>query len=394
MLISCTGGNAVTDSTLISSTISEEETITPGAERSDEYLRLLEGKRIGLVVNQSSTVRNEHLVDFLIRNKVDVQKLYAPEHGIRGKEDAGAKIEDGKDVKTGLTITSLYGKKKKPGKEDLAGIDVLIFDIQDVGVRFYTYISTLHYVMEAAAENDIQVIVLDRPNPNAHYVDGPVLEKEYSSFVGMHPVPVVYGLTIGEYANMINGEKWLANHISADLIVIPCGNYSHERRYPLPIKPSPNLPNYKSVLLYPSLCFFEGTNVSVGRGTNTQFQVIGSPVLKGKKEYKFTPKSMAGAKFPKHENQACYGDSFVNEREDVLFNNSKLDIRYLLEYYQAYKLNEEEFFLENNFFNKLAGNASLQNAIRSGNTESQIRTSWASGLKAYNDIRKKYLLYK
>ncbi len=369
------------------------DAVKVGAERADQYLDLLADKRVGLVVNQTSTVGDQHLADFLIEQNIGLVKLFAPEHGIRGKEDAGAKIEDGRDSKTGLTITSLYGKKKKPAKEDLAGIDVLVFDIQDVGVRFYTYISTLHYIMEAAAENNIKVIVLDRPNPNAHYIDGPVLEKEFSSFVGMHPVPVVYGLTIGEYAHMINGENWLAQGLRCDLKVIPCANYTHETKYALPIKPSPNLPNYKSILLYPSLCFFEGTTVSVGRGTNTQFQVLGTPLLKGMKDFSFKPVSMAGAKYPKHENKNCYGDTFVQINTDALFDSKRLDLSYLIDYYAVHAKQGEEFFLENNFFNKLAGNARLQAAIRAGKKEDEIRETWQEDLRAYKTIREKYLLY-
>lgn len=393
IFLSCTGGNQTTDAVNAESAKTKVEHIIPAAERPDQYLKLLKGKKVGLVVNQSSRVKDTHLVDFLLSEKVNLVKLFAPEHGIRGKEDAGAKIEDGKDTKTGLTITSLYGKKKKPGTTDLEGIDVLVFDIQDVGVRFYTYISTLHYIMEAAAENNIHVIVLDRPNPNAHYVDGPVLEKEFSSFVGMHPVPVVYGLTIGEYGNMINGEKWLTNGISCDLTVIPCANYNHSMPYPLPIKPSPNLPNFNSVLLYPSLCFFEGTHVSVGRGTNTQFQVLGSPILKGKKNFSFTPVSMDGAKYPKHENISCYGDSFVMRGTERFTQKAALNINHLIEYHKLFQEQGEMFFLKNNFFNKLAGNASLQANIKAGKSEAEIRATWQEKLNAYKEIRKKYMLY-
>ncbi len=393
LFISCTGNNANLNKDAVPEEKVQNQEVIVGAARTQEYLHLLKDKHVGLVVNQTSTIGNDHLVDMLIEKKIKVKKLFAPEHGIRGKEDAGAKIEDGKDAKTGLDILSLYGKKKKPAKEDLEGLDILVFDIQDVGVRFYTYISTLHYVMEAAAENDIPLIVLDRPNPNAHYVDGPILEKEFSSFVGMHPVPVVYGLTIGEYAKMINGEKWLLNEVQCDLKVILCEGYDHNTQYPLPIKPSPNLPNYRSILLYPSLCFFEGTHVSVGRGTSTQFQVIGSPLLKGKKAFSFTPVSMDGAKYPKHENTICYGDDLTQLGEKEIFNSSKLDLGYLMEYARMHKELGKEFFLANNFFNKLAGNAKLQAAIREGKTEEKIRESWKEDHENYSQIRKNYLLY-
>jgi len=394
VLLACTGNKSISDPNSENNEPAIETKIIVGAERAKLYLPALKNKRVGLVVNQTSRVGNEHIADFLIAQGVAVKKLFAPEHGIRGKEDAGAKIEDGKDAKTGLSITSLYGKKKKPGKEDLEGLDVLLFDIQDVGVRFYTYISTLHYVMEAVAENNLELIVLDRPNPNAHYVDGPILEKEFSSFVGLHPVPVVYGLTIGEYANMINGEAWLANKIKCKLEVVMCENYTHNKKYPLPIKPSPNLPNYRSILLYPSLCFFEGTNVSVGRGTINQFQLIGSPVMKGVKDFSFTPESMDGAKYPKHENKLCYGDDFTQEQPTHIFEKSKLDLSHLIAYHKAYKEQGKTFFLENNFFNKLAGNARLQKDIRNGKSESTIRESWQEGINTYLETRKKYLLYE
>ena len=277
--------------------------IKVAAERTNSYIPLLKQQKIAVVGNQSSRIGNTHLVDSLITLGIDIAKVFSPEHGFRGIADAGAKIEDGIDVKTGIPIVSLYGKNKKPYAEQLAGIDILLFDIQDVGARFYTYISTLHYVMEAAAENNIKLIVLDRPNPNGHYVDGPIREKGFKSFVGMHPIPIVHGMTIGEYAQMINGENWIST--KCDLSVIKMENYTHDMSYDLPIKPSPNLPNARSVNLYPSLCLFEGTTVSIGRGTSYPFQHFGAPYLES--SYSFTPKSGEGSKSPKHENKECFG---------------------------------------------------------------------------------------
>ena len=390
--ITCKSNN--TNSEDVGVNIIESSDILTGADQMDVYLPMLQGKNVALVVNQTSMIKDQHLADVLLEEGVGLSKLFAPEHGIRGKADAGAKIEDGVDSKTGLPIISLYGKNKKPSKQDLEDVSLVVFDIQDVGARFYTYISTLHYVMEACAENNIPLIVLDRPNPNAHYVDGPVLEKEFSSFVGMHPVPVVYGLTIGEYAKMINGESWLMENLKCDLTVIPCKNYNHKMLYELPIKPSPNLPNIRSILLYPSICFFEGTHISVGRGTQTQFQVLGSPALKEKKNYQYTPVSMDGAKYPKHENLVCYGDDLSNLNISSLHQNSTLDLKYLIDYYKNYKLLNKEFFLKNNFFNKLAGNSSLQSQLKAGMSESEIRKTWEPALENYKTkVRVKYSLY-
>ena len=295
------------------------KTILTGADQTELYLKKLEGKKIAVVANQTSVIFNgknyTHIVDSLLKLKVDIKKVLAPEHGFRGKADAGELIKDGIDIKTGLPISSLYGKDKKPSPEQLKGIDLVVFDIQDVGARFYTYISTLHYVMEACAELNIPVMVLDRPNPNGHYIDGPILEMKHKSFVGMHPVPLVYGMTIGEYGKMINGEKWLVNGIQNKLTVIPLKNYTHNSEYSLPIKPSPNLPNDKSINLYPSLGFFEGTNVSAGRGTEMQFQIYGSPFLNVKSKFTFTPSPNEGAKYPKHAHMICYGEDLRNEQK-------------------------------------------------------------------------------
>ena len=388
------------------STIKEVEkknaSLKVGADRIDLYLNKLKGKNVAIVANQTSTINvlqraevspnvmgskmvQHHLVDYLHNyNTINVKKVFAPEHGFRGKADAGEAIVDGIDIKTQLPIISLYGKNKKPSQEQLKDIDVLIFDIQDVGVRFYTYISTFHYVMEACAEANIPVLILDRPNPNGHYIDGPVLELEHKSFVGMHPVPVVYGMTIGEYGQMINGEKWLNNGIQCDLTIVPIEGYTHDYKYSLPVKPSPNLPNDKSINLYPSLCFFEGTNVSAGRGTNIQFQIYGSPHLKGF-DFSFTPKSNEGAKYPKHENIVCYGENLTETDE---LNHLNLD--WLIKAYQQTK-NKENFF--NTFFIKLAGTKKLQQQIEKGLTENEIKDSWKEDIQKFKKIRENYLLY-
>ena len=353
-----------------------------GAERTNIYLPLLKNKKIAVVGNQTSMIANTHLVDSLLSLKVNVVKVFSPEHGFRGKADAGAKIEDETDEKTGLPIISLYGKNKKPTVEQLKGIELLLFDIQDVGARFYTYISTLHYVMEAAAENNIKVIVLDRPNPNGHYIDGPIREKGFESFVGMHPIPIVHAMTIGEYAQMINGEKWIARQ--CDLTVIEMENYTHNMSYDLPIKPSPNLPNSRSINLYPSLCLFEGTNLSLGRGTEYPFQHFGAPYLKS--NYSFTPKSGEGSKSPPHENKKCYGT-------DLRFQDNYLEeinLNWLIESYNNCP-EKEKFF--NSFFDKLAGTDKLRLQIIEAKTVKEIKERWQEGLDNFKVIRKKYLLY-
>jgi len=366
--------------------------IVPAADRIAVYAPLLRSKKVGLVVNQTSAVGDRHLLDSLLSLEVDVAKVYTPEHGFTGTADAGEKIADSK--RANIPIVSLYGKKKKPSPEDLAGIDILVFDIQDVGVRFYTYISTLHYIMEAAAENHIPLIVLDRPNPNGFYVDGPILESAFKSFVGMHPVPVVYGMSIGEYATMINGEGWLEGGQTCDLKVIECKYYDHTMTYDLPIKPSPNLPNLRSILLYPSLCFFEGTTVSVGRGTDQQFQLFGHPALKDKMPYKFTPVSKPGAKSPKHMGKECYGMEFHHMDSSTLHNDKRLQLGFLLRMYKEVTATGEDFFLvNNNFFDKLAGSESLKKMISQGFSEEEIVASWQDDLEKFKQVRAKYLLY-
>ena len=324
------------------------------------------------------------MVDSLLKLNVQVKKVFAPEHGFRGNLDAGEKIINSIDEKTGIPIVSLYGKKRKPSFEDLEEIDVIIFDIQDVGARFYTYLSTMHYVMESCAENNIELIVLDRPNPNGHYIDGPVMTKESMSFVGLHPVPIVYGMTIGEYAKMINGEKWLRNNLNCKLKVIEITNYDRNKKYKLTFKPSPNLPNQQSINLYPSLCFFEQTPVSVGRGTEKQFQVIGTPYWENFK-FNFTPKSMLGAKYPKHENLTCYGLNLENE--EYL---SKIDLKWLILAYKNEK-NKDNFFKSG--FHRLAGNKLLEEQIKKGLSEKEIRKTWKNGLDNFKLIREKYLIY-
>lgn len=363
--------------------------IITGAERSDFYLPLLKDKKVGIVTNQTGIIRGSNdatvsIVDYLISNKIAVHKIFAPEHGFRGTADAGEHIVDGKDTKTGLPIISLYGNNKKPKPEQLVGIDVMVFDLQDVGVRFYTYISSLHYIMEACAENNIPLFVMDRPNPNGAIVDGPMLEKEYTSFVGMHPIPLLHGMTIGEYALMINGEKWLKNGVQCDLKVIHCLNYKRDIPYDLPVKPSPNLPNAQAVNLYASLCLFEGTNVSVGRGTEKQFQIYGSPFLL-KSDFSFTPIPNFGAKEPVYKDQLCYGED-LTQIEKV----KQLELKWLIKAYNSTS-DKSKFF--NDFFTKLAGTKKLQQQIESGVSENEIRKSWEKGLNDFKKLREKYLIY-
>lgn len=361
-----------------------------GAGRMDQYLPMLKDKSVGLVVNQTSLVGTTHLLDTLLSHGIKVSCVFAPEHGFRGTADAGEHIQNGVDGKTHVPIISLYGANKKPDAGQLSGIDVLIFDIQDVGARFYTYISTLHYIMEACAEQHKALIVLDRPNPNGHYVDGPVLDTAYRSFVGMDPIPVVHGMTVGEYARMLNGEKWLEGKVQCDLTVIPCLHYTHQTFYTLPVKPSPNLPDMKAIYLYPSLCFFEGsTQVSVGRGTDKPFQVYGAPGF-DPKLFAFTPKSTAGATHPFLQDKTCYGFNLADLTEDSL-RQQKFTLKYLLNAYQLSK-NKSAFF--NDFFTQLAGGKTLQAQIEKGMTEAQIRKSWQGQLRHFKTIRRKYLLYK
>lgn len=376
----------------IPSAVDIDSTLVLGAARMDAYLPdLQKAKGVGLVVNPTSTVGSTHLVDTLLAQGVNVRQIFAPEHGFRGTADAGETVTDGKDKQTGLPIISLYGDNKKPKPSQLQGLDVVVFDIQDVGVRFYTYISTLHYVMEACAEQGIKVLVLDRPNPNGHYVDGPILDPDFKSFVGMHRVPIVHGMTVAEYAKMVNGEGWLKGGIKCELEVVPCLNYTHSTPYELPVKPSPNLPNNRSIYLYPSLCFFEGTVVSVGRGTNTQFQVYGHPdATIG--DYYFTPEPMPGAKYPKLEGNRCRGFSLATTAPEHIRQQGYLNLDYLVDFYQAYP-DKANFFLETRFIDKLAGTDALRKAIIAGQSAEEIRASWAEELTAYREMREGYLLY-
>jgi uncharacterized protein YbbC (DUF1343 family) len=356
-----------------------------GAEQTDKYLPLLKGKRVGLLVNHTSMVGQTHLVDALIENNITIAKIFSPEHGFRGTADAGESVKSGVDASTGTPIVSLYGANKAPTNAQMAGLDIVVFDIQDVGARFYTYISSMHYMMQACADNNIPLLIMDRPNPNGHYIDGPVLQMEQTSFVGMHPIPVVHGLTVAELAQMINGEGWLKGGKQCKLQIIQMENYTHSTPYSLPVKPSPNLPNDQAIALYPSLCFFEGTPISVGRGTPFPFQVVGAPdPAYGK--FTFTPVSTPdGAKNPMFENKVCYG---VDLRKA---NVQGLTLQYLIDFYQK-SPDKSKFF--NNFFNKLAGNSTLQEQIKQGMSEAEIRKTWEPALSQYKEKRKTYLLYK
>ena len=369
----------------------QETSIKPieAAQLTETYLPLLKDKKVAVVANQTSVIYKSdgytHLVDSLKSVGIDIVKVFSPEHGFRGNADAAELVADGVDLKTGIPITSLYGKNKKPTIEQLAGIDVVVFDIQDLGVRFYTYISTMHYIMEACAENNIPVIVLDRPNPNGHYVDGPTLKMEHRSFVGMHPVPLVYGMTIGEYAKMIHGEGWLKDHVKCELTVIPLKNYTHKSNYHLMIRPSPNIPNAQAVNLYPSLGFFEGTTINAGRGTEFQFQRYGASFFP-ETEFNYTPQPNFGSKYPKHEGKVCYGvDLSTHPKLD------QIQIEWLIDAYHKTPKNEKFF---GSTFTIHAGNTELEAQLKSGASPAEIRASWQNDLLAFQKIREKYLLYE
>ena len=364
------------------------KSLKTGAEQTNLYVSDLKGKTVALVVNHTSMLGKTHLADSLLSLGIKIKTIFAPEHGFRGTADAGEHVANGIDKKTGLPIVSLYGSNKKPSATQLEGIDVVIFDIQDVGARFYTYTSTMHYVMEACAEQSKKLLILDRPNPNGHYVDGQVLDKKFASFVGLNPVPVVHGCTVGELAQMINGEGWLTGNKKCNVQIIKCLGYKHSTPYNPPIATSPNLPNLQSMLLYPSICFFEGTEVSVGRGTDKQFQVIGSPNPKNG-SFTFTPEDKPGAKNPPQKGMVCYGEDL--SRIDA--RSQAFTLKYLIDYYQ--KSNDKtKFFSSPSFFDKLAGSDSLRKQIIAGLTETQIRASWKADLDKYKTIRKKYLLYE
>ena len=367
--------------------INPKNNIKTGADNYAKYLPLLKEKKVGIVTNQTGILSdNTHLVDFLLEKKIAIQTIFAPEHGFRGTADAGEHVVDGKDPKTGLPIISLYGDNKKPKPAQLSNLDVMVFDLQDVGARFYTYISSLHYVMEACAENGIPLIILDRPNPNGNIVDGPLLEKEFTSFVGMHPIPLLHGMTIGEYGKMINGQKWLKNEVQCKLTVIPCTDYNRKMQYNILVKPSPNLPNDQSINLYASLCFFEGTNVSVGRGTEKQFQIYGSPFLdKNSFDFSFTPKPNFGAKDPMHNGKECFGEDLSTYKK-----LNQLELKWLI---KAYKNTADKNKFFNAFFTKLAGTKKLQAQIENGVAEGKIRQSWQKDLIAFKKMRTEYLIY-
>ena len=361
----------------------------PAADRPELYLPLLSGKSVAVVANQTSMAGSVQLVDFLLSRNIRVIKIFTPEHGFRGTADAGERISNGKDPVSGLPLISLYGSHFKPAPGDLSDLDILIYDIQDVGVRFYTYISTLHYVMEACAENNISLIVLDRPDPNGYYCDGNIPDTAFRSFVCMHPVPVVYGMTTGEYAKMINGEKWLKKGLQCKLTVIKCNNYTHKSHYELPVRPSPNLQDQVSVYLYPSLCLFEGTNISVGRGTPFPFSVFGSPLLPDR-GFSFTPGPTAGSKNPPFSGQECYGTDLRDAVRKKLVPADHIILQLLLDAYKSYPA-KDKFFTS--YFDVLAGGPHLREQIEAGMSEKQIRNSWKDGLKRFSEIRKKYLIY-
>jgi uncharacterized protein YbbC (DUF1343 family) len=368
---------------------SEKNLILPGAYLTGEYFNLLKDKKVGIVANQTSVINQTHLVDTLLSLGVNVVKIFGPEHGFRGDQPDGKEVNNTTDPRTGIEIVSLYGNHKKPDQSDLTNIDLMIFDIQDVGARFYTYISTLTYVMEVCAEKSIPLIVLDRPNPNGYYIDGPVLDTAYASFVGLHPVPVVYGMTIGEYALMVNGEKWLAGGKSCDLTIVKCANYTHSSRYQLAVSPSPNLHDMQAVYMYPSLCLFEGTVVSVGRGTDSPFKIFGHPdFVIG--SYTFTPKPIKGvSENPPLKNQLCYGQN-LSEAAEIIKKDGHLELFWLIE---AYKILNANTIYFNSYFDKLAGTPELRQQIIAGTNETTIRKSWQPKLDAFKEIRKKYLLY-
>lgn len=365
--------------------------IKTGAEQTEKYIELLKNKQIAVVANHTTNINGSHLVDSLLNLGIDIIKIFSPEHGFRGNADAGEYVKNYIDEKTGLPVISLYGNSKKPKLDDLKDIDILVFDLQDVGVRHYTYISTMHYVMEACAEMDVEMLILDRPNPNGFYIDGPVLDTAFRSFIGMHPIPIVHGMTIAEYAQMINGEAWLRNGLVCNLSFIPCANYTHDSLYELPFNPSPNLQNMLSVYLYPSLGFFEGTSLSAGRGTEFPFQVFGGPDLLNT-NFTFTPRSIDGAsKYPKHKDEKCYGVDLRTIDIENLLSKKEINLEWILFGYQ--NAGKKEFFF-NSFFYNITGTDQLKEQIIQGKSTKEIRKSWKSGLKEFKKIRKKYLIYK
>lgn len=397
VFLSCNNTNTGSSDEKPEEFVENTDTIVyPGIYDTNAYFDLLEDKNVAVVGNHTSLIGEIHLVDTLINSGINVVKVFCPEHGFRGDADAGATIDDSTDPTTGLPIVSLYGKNKKPYDDQLNGIEIVVFDLQDVGTRFYTYISTLHYVMEACAENKIPVIVLDRPNPNIHYVDGPVLDTANNrSFIGMHPVPVVYGMSIGEYALMINGEKWLSNQINCNLKVINCKNYSRSKKYSLPIPPSPNLPNDRSIELYPTLCFFESTNLSIGRGTNKQFQIIGHPDFSvvDIASFTFTPQPNRGASDPKLNGELCYGFDLSESYSIFNWQSDKLNIGLIIEVFNIFP-DKDNFFKKSNSIELVSGSSVFRSQIENQVSEQEIRDSWEPQLSEFKKIRSKYLIYE
>lgn len=373
----------------ISQACTAQQAPTPGADQIELYKKLIQGRSVAIVANQTSVIGRTYLVDTLLSLGINIKEIFAPEHGFRDLADAGETIENGKDTQTGIPVTSLYGKHLKPTSADLDGIDVVIFDIQDVGTRFYTYISTLHYILESCAENHVKCLILDRPDPNGFYFDGNILDTVYKSFVGLDPVPVVHGMTVGEYAGMLNGEGWLRKGVKCELTVIKCKNYTHATLYNLPVKPSPNLPNQNSIYLYPSLCFFEGTNISLGRGTKYPFQVFGSPDLPDR-GFSFTPESVPGAKNPVLLGVKCYGTDLHDAMQKNLVPKPEINLDWVISAYNDFP-QKDKFFTP--YFDVLAGGPVLREQIQKGMTSEEIHKTWKEGLEKFGKIRQKYLLY-
>ena len=399
LLVFCVSGYSFNESAASNQTRAKNEKIITGADQPEEYLPFLKGKRVGILGNQTTVVGNKHLVDFLLSKGINVVKVFGPEHGFRGNASAGVKVTDERDPATGIKIVSLYGAKRKPSREDLADVDVMIYDVQDVGVRFYTYINVLRDVMESCAEFKKELLVLDRPNPNGYLIDGPILDMSLKSGIGQFPIPIAHGLTIAEFAQMVNGEGWMANKMVAKLKIVRVRNYNHDMEYVLPVKPSPNLNTQQSIMLYPSTCLFEGTKLNHGRGTLSPFAVIGSPLLKGKYDFSFTPVSIPGmSETPLYMNEVCYALDLRNYDVSQLRKSKKLNLKWMMELYQAYP--EKQNFFDKSFskqindIDKLAGTRDFKQQIIDGKTEDEIRKSWEPGLTNYKKTRQKYLLYK
>ena len=399
ILILCVSGYSFTKSGTSKQIRVNTKKLITGADQPEEYLPYLKGKRVGILANQTTITGDQHLVDFLLSKGINVVKVFGPEHGFRGNASAGVKVSDEKDPATGIKIISLYGSKRKPSREDLADVDVMIYDVQDVGVRFYTNINVLRDVMESVTEFKKELLILDRPNPNGYLIDGPILDMNLASGIGQFPIPIAHGLTVAEFAQMVNGERWMANKAVCPLKIVKVRNYSHETEYVLPVKPSPNLNTQQSIMLYPSTCLFEGTVLNHGRGTNSPFAVLGSPLLKDSYSFSFTPVSIPGmSETPLHMNEVCYGLDLRNYDTKKLVESKKLNIKWMMELYQAYP-DKKNFFnkslsKEINDINKLAGTREFKEQIIAGKTEEEIRRSWEPGLTNYKKMRKKYLLYK